>query len=585
MKLRERIVLGISVSAVLFTLLLVMDLQMDTGYSGQHLVYPSHGRVKFGPSAGDGGGNQRDAYNSFQKRFLQKANASHVPSKEISNSLNLFDNVVKDIENRADEPHRYDVDQFGAGPDKPETARYDGDRNDHNNRRVFENEKNNNHDNFNDLNDFLINNPISAFKSGGKKSGGGGTNNGGGDSGIGDSAPLEDPIIVVSDEDSELDNPTLKELLNLELPDNATILDEFHMRISKREMYKEDDPIVETILDSLASAPFTDVVQKEGGTQIKLIITYDNHLQALMKPMRFPRDQQTLPNHFYFTDYERHNSEIATFHLDRLLGFRRAMPVTGRQVNITSDIYPLVDGELLKTFFVSPGNNICFHGKCSYYCDTSHAVCGNPDMLEGSYAAFLPEKSVAERKVWRHPWRRSYHKRRKAQWEHDADYCDIVREIPPYNQGRRLLDLMDMAVLDFLIGNMDRHHYETFKAFDNETFPIHLDHGRGFGRAFHDELSILAPILQCCLIRETTLNTLLKFHNGPKKLSQAMVESMSRDPIAPILWQPHLDALDRRVKIILEAIRHCIEVRLDKPTENPPLTILPTGRIQLPRRS
>lgn len=39
------------------------------------------------------------------------------------------------------------------------------------------------------------------------------------------------------------------------------------------------------------------------------------------------------------------------------------MPVTGRQVNITSDIYPLVDGELLKTFFVSPGNNICFHGK------------------------------------------------------------------------------------------------------------------------------------------------------------------------------------------------------------------------------
>lgn len=38
-----------------------------------------------------------------------------------------------------------------------------------------------------------------------------------------------------------------------------------------------------------------------------------------------------------------------------------------------------------------------------------------------------------------------------------------VKDIHPYSEGRRLLDLMDMAVFDFLTGNMDRHHYETFK--------------------------------------------------------------------------------------------------------------------------
>lgn len=28
-------------------------------------------------------------------------------------------------------------------------------------------------------------------------------------------------------------------------------------------------------------------------------------------------------------------------------------------------------------------------------------------------------------------------------------------------------------------GNMDRHHYETFEKFGNDTFLLHLDNGRG----------------------------------------------------------------------------------------------------------
>lgn len=111
---------------------------------------------------------------------------------------------------------------------------------------------------------------------------------------------------------------------------------------------------------------------------------------------------------------------------------------------------------------------------------------------------------------------------------------------------------MDMAVLDFLMGNMDRHHYETLKVFGNETYPLHLDHGRGFGKPNHDEMSILAPIYQCCMIRSSTLDTLLKYHVGPVKLSHSMIRSMKSDPIYPVLVPSHFKALDRRIGIILQ---------------------------------
>ncbi len=170
---------------------------------------------------------------------------------------------------------------------------------------------------------------------------------------------------------------------------------------------------------------------------------------------------------------------------------------------------------------------------------------------------------MAPRRTYRHPWRRSYHKRRKANWETDENYCEIVKEVKPYDKGRRLLDLMDMAVYDFLMGNMDRHHYEIIKSFGNVTYPLHLDHGRGFGRMFHDEVSILAPLYQCCMVRASTLATLLRFHNGPVSLGKALDESTKSDPVYPVLSEPHYAAVDRRVGITLQVIRECLKKSLE----------------------
>uniref|UniRef100_M4AN49 FAM20C golgi associated secretory pathway kinase n=2 Tax=Xiphophorus maculatus TaxID=8083 RepID=M4AN49_XIPMA len=334
----------------------------------------------------------------------------------------------------------------------------------------------------------------------------------------------------------------------------------FHIGINRYELYGRHSPVVEALLRDLLTQRITSVAMKSGGTQLKLIMTFHNYGQALFKPMKQTREQETPPDFFYFSDFERHNAEIAAFHLDKILDFRRVPPVAGRLLNMTKEIRDVTrDKKLWRTFFISPANNVCFYGECSYYCSTEHALCGKPDRIEGSLAAFLPDLALAKRKTWRNPWRRSYHKRKKAEWEVDPDYCEEVKQTPPYDSGSRLLDVMDMTVFDFLMGNMDRHHYETFEKFGNETFIIHLDNGRGFGKHSHDEMSILVPLLQCCRVRKSTHLRLQLLAKEEYKLSVLMAESMTRDRLDPILIQPHLDAMDRRLRLVLKALSDCID--------------------------
>lgn len=110
-------------------------------------------------------------------------------------------------------------------------------------------------------------------------------------------------------------------------------LEQFHRQITQFHMYSEKNAnIIDAVLTDMAMQRIERVVQMDGGTQLKLIITYSNGMKAVFKPMRFSREYQTPPNHFYFNDFERHTSEIAAFHLDRVLGLRRAVPGTKRKI-------------------------------------------------------------------------------------------------------------------------------------------------------------------------------------------------------------------------------------------------------------
>ncbi|XP_070684189.1 extracellular serine/threonine protein kinase FAM20C-like [Pempheris klunzingeri] len=335
----------------------------------------------------------------------------------------------------------------------------------------------------------------------------------------------------------------------------------FHLGISRWQLFPHHDPNMEPLTQQLATHRIVSAVQKSGGTQLKLVMSFPNYGQAMFKPMKQERDEETNYNLYYFSDFERHNAEIAAFHLDRILGYRRVPPVTGRLVDVVKEIKDVTtDRKLARTFFTSPVGSMCFYGQCSYYCSTEHAVCGRPRDLEASLAVMLPDLSLAARRSWRSPWRRSYSRRKLAKWESDPDYCSSVKKNPPYNKGTRLVDFIDMVILDFLMGNMDRHHYETFEKFGNDTFLLHLDNGRAFGRHSKDEPSILVPLEQCCRIRRSTLLRLRLLSLPQYRLSDVMRASLSQDPlhsVAPLLSEPHLAALDRRLKTVLEAVSRC----------------------------
>uniref|UniRef100_A0A8C6T682 FAM20 C-terminal domain-containing protein n=1 Tax=Neogobius melanostomus TaxID=47308 RepID=A0A8C6T682_9GOBI len=327
----------------------------------------------------------------------------------------------------------------------------------------------------------------------------------------------------------------------------------FHLGITRWQLYDRKDPSLEQVMQYLATERILGAVQKSGGTQLKLIISFPNYGQALLKPMKQPRDAETDFNLFYFSDFERHNAEIAAFHLDRVLGFNRIPPVVGRLINVTTEIREITtDRKLSRTFFTSPAGNVCFYGQCDYYCSTEHPVCGRPHALEVSLATFLPDLELASRRSWRSPWRRSYSRTKLAQWEKDPDYCDTVKQAPPYDRGTRLVDVIDMAVLDFLMSNMDRHHYETFEKFGNETFLLHLDNGRAFGRHSIDEPTIL----------DAPLHTAAPASLVPPQLPSVGCAAGVSVPGpskcgGPLLSENHLSALDRRLDTVLKTVREC----------------------------
>lgn len=63
-------------------------------------------------------------------------------------------------------------------------------------------------------------------------------------------------------------------------------------------------------------------------------------------------------------------------------------------------------------------------------------------------------------------------------WEIDGDYCRhyLLQTTSEYYDI--MPDVLDTAVMDFLIGNADRHHFETYEPDGSRGRLMHIDNGK-----------------------------------------------------------------------------------------------------------
>ncbi|XP_039269065.2 glycosaminoglycan xylosylkinase-like [Styela clava] len=325
--------------------------------------------------------------------------------------------------------------------------------------------------------------------------------------------------------------------------------------VNKRQIYPENHPELATILYAMSTARIIEADVLPKGTQLKLLFILDGGQKVVFKQKRYERDH--VIDGKPYDGFDRHNGEIASFHLDRVFNFRRSPITVGRIVNLRDEVLTVATDRLKKTFLEKDGN-LCYFGVC-YYCKESEKACAAGDIMEGAVTLWLPEEYSTFEKL-RHPYQRTYVEGRSAKWEKDETYCDtVVKHKPPYDRGARLLDIADACAFDYLIGNADRHHYEVFKNKGKDVMLIMMDNAKSFGNPYFHEQSILAPLRQCCILRNSTWLKLHRFKDGV--LTKLLEAAMENDPISPVLHHSHFKAMNERLPHLLSTIDHCIKER------------------------
>ncbi|KAF7279690.1 hypothetical protein GWI33_006850 [Rhynchophorus ferrugineus] len=273
------------------------------------------------------------------------------------------------------------------------------------------------------------------------------------------------------------------------------------------------------------------------GTQLKLLLTLKGDQQVVFKP-KWYNEEKIIEGPVY-AGKDRYQSEIVAFYLSILLKKPLTPFSVKRNVSFKYEILPVATKRLLATSF-EQNESRCIYGKC-FYCKKEDPICEDKNNMLTGVVIFNVNKSFNN---YRSPWQRTYKKNKKALWQDDHNYCKTVKT---KLTKRRLLDLIETSIFDFLMQNGDRHHYETLH---NQV--LWIDNGKGLGNPFIQHVDILAPLYQCCMIRDAMLKNLLNLAGG--ELSRKM---LLMPDITNLITKDHLNAMEKRLLLIFATIEYC----------------------------
>ncbi|XP_019874820.2 glycosaminoglycan xylosylkinase homolog isoform X2 [Aethina tumida] len=237
-----------------------------------------------------------------------------------------------------------------------------------------------------------------------------------------------------------------------------------------------------SVIHALKNAKIIKADLDQRGTQLKLLLTLQGGQLVIFKPKWYEIDK--IIEGPVYAGKDRIGSEILGFYMSILMK-KPLTPISAeRNISLTRDVIPVATKKLIETSF-KRNNKTCIYGKC-LYCKKEDPICESDNFLLTGAVIFNIRKTLTSH---RNPWQRTYKKTKRAPWQENANYCNGVKT---KLTKKRLYDLVDISIFDFLIQNGDRHHYETM-----DDAVLILDNGKGLGNPFINHIDILAPLYQC----------------------------------------------------------------------------------------